>query len=586
MIPVGALAGACALVLNASAVGAQTAANVAVVINDSSPASVRIGEHYAATRGIPADNVIRITVPPGDAITRASFGTDIEAPLARALNRRDLQDRVLYIVLTKGIPLRITGTVGPQGTTASVDSELTLLYRRMTGRPVPPGGPIDNPYYAGEAAGGVAQPFSHKAHDIYLVTRLDGFAVEDVITLIDRGLEPETAGNLVFDQRADARGALPDRWMAEAADALRARTPVRSVLLERSTKPVTTAEPVLGYFSWGATDPSMRGQPLDLAFARGSIAATLASSDAATFEPAANAFRPIAGDLIKAGASGVGAYAGEPYLQSTFRPQILFSASLDGLPLAEAFYRAQPHLSWQAVVLGDPLVRPFGTAATAPDLDPPADAATGLPAFFSARRLEVLRAGSRAIDPAALPHILASERHQAREETSQAAAALVKAVAAAPDAVALQLQLAVLQEEAGQVTEAVAGYRRVLAVQPRSVVAMNNLAYALATRSGSLDEALTLATQAQALAPEDGTVLDTLGWIQHLRGNSAEAAPLLRRAAERAPGQPDVRLHAAIVLAGTGALDEARGHLEAALKLKPALADRDDVKQLGERLRK
>ena len=32
-----------------------------------------------------------------------------------------------------------------------------------------------------------ASLFSHETHDIYLVTRLDGFSVEDVLALIDRG---------------------------------------------------------------------------------------------------------------------------------------------------------------------------------------------------------------------------------------------------------------------------------------------------------------------------------------------------------------------------------------------------------------
>jgi len=41
------------------------------------------------------------------------------------------QDRILYIVLTKGIPLRVNGTSGQDGTIASVDSELTLLYRKL-----------------------------------------------------------------------------------------------------------------------------------------------------------------------------------------------------------------------------------------------------------------------------------------------------------------------------------------------------------------------------------------------------------------------------------------------------------------------
>ena len=56
-----------------------------------------------------------------------------EPQCAAWLGRQGAQDRILYIVLTKGLPLRIDGTAGRQGTVSSVDSELTLLYRKMTG---------------------------------------------------------------------------------------------------------------------------------------------------------------------------------------------------------------------------------------------------------------------------------------------------------------------------------------------------------------------------------------------------------------------------------------------------------------------
>jgi hypothetical protein len=41
------------------------------------------------------------------------------------------------------------------------------------------------------------------------------------------------------------------------------------------------------------------------------------------------------------------------------RPQTLFPAYLSGFNLAESFYLSIPALSWQTVVIGDPLCRPF-----------------------------------------------------------------------------------------------------------------------------------------------------------------------------------------------------------------------------------
>jgi uncharacterized protein (TIGR03790 family) len=578
-------AAALALVVgSASSSAAQTAANVAVVINENNPDSIRIGEHYVTRRSIPPANVIRVSVPAADTIDRAAYTTAIEAPIARALASSGLQDRVLYIVLTKGVPLRITGTGGQQGTSASVDSELTLLYRRMTGRPVPPAGTIDNPYFS-EAPGQAAVPFDRRNHDIYLVTRLDGLSADDVIQLIDRGIGPAPNGGIVFDQRGDARAAVADRWMTEAAEAIKAVAADLPIAVEPTLRPADVTSTTFGYFSWGTADPALRAVELSFPLSAGSIAATLGGTDAATFTEGEKAPRPFAGHLIRAGATGVGANVAEPYLRSSIRPQVLFPAYLGGLSLADAFYRALPHLGWQAVVIGDPLVRPFGKPVPLAELDAPPDAVTTLPPVFSTRRLEVLRADFPRVSAEALELTIASESHQARGDRANAITALSEATELAPDSATLHIRLAALHEEAGDYQRAVAGYRKVLELQPRNPIALNNLAYRLGTAGGDLTEALELARRAHTLVPADGTIADTLGWIEHLSGNRQEAVKLLRQAAERVPGNAEVRLHAAIVLAEAGAVAEARKHLEAALKLDPALETRDDVRKLQETLR-
>src|SRR6476661_8327905 len=108
-----------------SPVRGQSAENVAIVINENSAASQRIGEYYARKHALPAANVIRIKTSTDETVDRLTYLTTIETVIATALTRQDLQDRILYIVLTKGIPLRVAGTTGPQGWIASVDSELT-----------------------------------------------------------------------------------------------------------------------------------------------------------------------------------------------------------------------------------------------------------------------------------------------------------------------------------------------------------------------------------------------------------------------------------------------------------------------------
>src|SRR5688572_25382092 len=118
--------------------GAQSSANVLVVANDALPASLEIAEYYVQRRHVPAGQLLKIRVTVADQVSRAEFERAIQNPIAAWIARQGAQDRILYIVLTKGVPLRIAGTGGRPGTIASVDSELALLYRRMTGQAVSP----------------------------------------------------------------------------------------------------------------------------------------------------------------------------------------------------------------------------------------------------------------------------------------------------------------------------------------------------------------------------------------------------------------------------------------------------------------
>jgi uncharacterized protein (TIGR03790 family) len=81
--------------------------NVAVVINEASPESKQIGEYYIKARGIPAANVVRLQTTTDETIQPGLYQTTIQAPIAAALLRTNAVDRILYIVLTKGVPLRV-----------------------------------------------------------------------------------------------------------------------------------------------------------------------------------------------------------------------------------------------------------------------------------------------------------------------------------------------------------------------------------------------------------------------------------------------------------------------------------------------
>jgi uncharacterized protein (TIGR03790 family) len=576
---------------------AQGPESVALVINDQSAASRRVGDYYARKRAIPASNIIHIWVADSETIDRGRYNGLIERPIAEALTRQGLQDRILYLVLAKGIPLRITGSTGQSGTVSSVDSELTLLYRRMTGETTPIAGWIPNPYFLGSRPIRDAEAFTHRRFDIYLVTRLDAFTMEEALALVDKALTPSREGKIVLDEKSTLIDRGGDAWLRASASELETLGQGDRVALEATRKVATDISPVLGYYSWGSNDPANRLRRLHLGFVPGAIAGTFVSSDGRTFNEPPAGWAPgddrsksfagtpqsLIGDLLREGATGAAGHVAEPFLEGTVRPQILFPAYVSGFNLVESFYLAIPYLSWQTIVIGDPLCAPFPRKVHA-NIDNGADAATELPALFAVRRLT----NARRIMPRARPETIAlvirAETRLARGNATGAREALEQATAADQTLAGAELQLALLYEQAALFDAAAERYRRVLALAPENVVALNNLAYMLAVHRKLPSEGLPLAKKAHAVAPSSAPVTDTLAWIEHLVGHDNIAGTLLADAVRRAPRNAQIRLHAAIVYAASGQSGNAAAALKAALVLDPALEKQEDVRRLKGRL--
>jgi Tfp pilus assembly protein PilF len=170
-----------------------------------------------------------------------------------------------------------------------------------------------------------------------------------------------------------------------------------------------------------------------------------------------------------------------------------------------------------------------------------------------------------------------------RKDTAGAREALEAAVAAEPRFTVARLQLAEMAEGAGDDERAAAQFRAILAYAPNDAVALNNLAYNLATRQNKPDEALPFAQRAIAVikAPQ---FYDTLAWIQHLLKQDTEAAANIRIARSTNSQDPDLLWHAAVIYAAVKDVPRATAELTLALKVKPELADRDDVKKLRQQL--
>jgi Tfp pilus assembly protein PilF len=217
------------------------------------------------------------------------------------------------------------------------------------------------------------------------------------------------------------------------------------------------------------------------------------------------------------------------------------------------------------------------------DIDTGIDAATELPALFSARRLLVLTA--QGAKPDAAKAVLRAEARTAKGDTAGARQALEEATTLDAKLLGAHLLLASEYEGRKEYDKAIERYRTVLAVSPDNVVALNNLAYSLAVRKGRPAEAIGFAERAMSLSggrsPE---IADTLAWVQHLVGRDGEAAQVLERLVKAEPSRAEYRLHAAVVFAAVGRLTDAATELREAVRLDPELEKTDEVKALRVRL--
>jgi Tfp pilus assembly protein PilF len=260
-----------------------------------------------------------------------------------------------------------------------------------------------------------------------------------------------------------------------------------------------------------------------------------------------------------------------------------------GFNLIEAYYLAMPYLSWQTVVIGDPLCAPFRTASlNSKVIDPGIDPETELPVSYGTRRLKALATAAykqSGTPPDAIKWMLRSEARLAKQDVAGARQALEEAVARDDRLTAPQFLLANLYEAAQEYDKAIERYRRLQELAPDNIIVLNNLAYALAVRKNNVEEALPLAEKAYELAKGNPSIADTLGWIYHLAGQNEKAVKPLEEAAKAGSQDAEMHLHFAIVSFETGNKLASEVALQRALELNPKLRQREEVKELRAKLK-
>jgi len=377
----------------------RTADEVLLLCNTNSPMSRAIADDYAQKRHIRnrlsiqcQDSALRTQ---DETMTLAAYTAAIESPVRAYLSSHPKID---FIVLTKGIPIRITGaSLGscweqskePEATRGnpSVDSYLSALdyaskpgLRRIT---IAGSGAIGAAY--ANRYWGANEPFSHAKFGGYLVTRLDGYTQDDAIGLVRQSLYAEAhiaeilkQGKVLLDvQPAFGLGVIgtqPPRIvgnniptesaysdfnadMAQAHDLLDQRGIPNE--LDLSETFIGGRSHLLGYFSWGSNDAKYSANSyLSLRFAPGSLCDTAVSTSARTFLPTSGG-QSLLVDLIAHGLTCGKGYSDEPLLQAIASPSVALDRYTAGYTMAESFYAASNFVAWEDIVIGDPLCSPY-----------------------------------------------------------------------------------------------------------------------------------------------------------------------------------------------------------------------------------
>ncbi|MGB0497749.1 MAG: tetratricopeptide repeat protein [Rubricella sp.] len=124
-----------------------------------------------------------------------------------------------------------------------------------------------------------------------------------------------------------------------------------------------------------------------------------------------------------------------------------------------------------------------------------------------------------------------------------------------------------------------ADFRAALAIEPEQPFVLNYLGYTLVERREKLDEALDMIERAVEARPDNGFIVDSLGWVYYTLGRYDEAVVQMERAVELEPIDPILNDHLGDVYWAVGRKREAEFQWHRALSFEPE-------PELAERIRR
>lgn len=384
---------------------------ILVITNSDVRASVQVGEYYCRKRAVPAENILAL--PLGAAldytISRDDYDKKIAAPIREKLHTPQFIGKIKCLLTTYGVPVRVAGR-GPlidnqeklmqlqqqaqekqaeinrlqaepnsppqssvrrqtaerelarlqseidrilgKETDASVDSELSMIF-------------VENYDLYRWQLNKLRNDLLGINSDVMMVSRLDGPGPEIAKDLVYKAITAEEIGlngQACFDSRGIADDKKPYSY-GRFDQSLRDLAILTKLMTKLDIKQENT-ENLFGQWTCPRTAIycgwySLRQYVDAFDFVDGAIGFHISSLEAVDLrDPNSTQWCPA---MLRDGITATIGAVAEPYLASFPEPKSFFIELYKGRCLVEAYYYTAPFNSWQLVLIGDPLYRPFKT---------------------------------------------------------------------------------------------------------------------------------------------------------------------------------------------------------------------------------
>jgi len=384
---------------------------ILVIANGDNAASMRIARYYCRKRQVPTKNILRVSLGTElrDTISRNDYEKWLAEPIREKLFSLEFAGKIRCLLTTYGVPYK----VGPRGPLKGLEGRLQQLKELAKQEK----NAIEQLQQNGFTGSTEHNERKHKltqlqleidhisgketeasvdselsmvlfgAYELYrwqpnmlrntmpywdyrtlMVCRLDGPDYKIVRDLVDKAITAEKTGLkgiAYIDSRGLVQRDLPARRTADFPSYVDQSLRDLAMLTRLRTEMPVKEEPTEKLFAPGASPQtaiycgwySLKNYVDAFDFVDGAIGYHISSFEAVDLrDPNSSQWCPA---MLRDGITATLGAVDEPYLHAFPEPKVFFLELFNGRCLVEAFYRTKPFNSWQLVLIGDPLYKPF-----------------------------------------------------------------------------------------------------------------------------------------------------------------------------------------------------------------------------------